>query len=108
MIDYVAIGRRVKKYRTQAKMTQSDLAEHLSVSVGYVSQIERGNTEVSLKRLADIANITNTKLAYLVAEPAINPNSPKGNLEELTEFWSEKQINVLLNIINNLNEYFES
>ena len=40
MVDYVAIGRRVKKYRLQAKLTQSDLAEKLDVSVGFVSQID--------------------------------------------------------------------
>lgn len=43
MINYVAIGRRVKKYRNQANMTQSELAEKLNISVSYVSQIERGN-----------------------------------------------------------------
>ena len=57
MVDYVAIGRRVKKFRNQANLTQADVAEKLGISVSYVSQIECGRTDVSLKRLDDIANI---------------------------------------------------
>ena len=108
MIDYVAIGRRVKKYRTQAKMTQSDLAEHLSVSVGYVSQIERGNAEVSLKRLADIANIININLEYLVADPSINPNLSDNNIQEITKYWTAEQTTTLIKIIKELDKCFRS
>ncbi|MBQ9314010.1 MAG: helix-turn-helix transcriptional regulator, partial [Clostridia bacterium] len=45
MINYVAIGRRVKKFRLQANITQSTLAEKLGVSISYISQIECGTTE---------------------------------------------------------------
>lgn len=72
MINYVAIGRRVKKYITKANITQAQLAELLNVSVSYVSQIECGITEVSLKRLEEIANIINAKSEHLVAEPIEN------------------------------------
>ena len=41
-VDYGAIGQRIKQVRRSRDMTQERLAEALSVSVGYISQIERG------------------------------------------------------------------
>lgn len=35
MIDYVAIGRKIKMYRKRCYKTQSDLAEELNVSSKY-------------------------------------------------------------------------
>ncbi len=108
MVDYVAIGRRVKKYRLQAKLTQSDLAEKLDVSVGFVSQIERGSTEVSLKRLESIANIMNTKLEYLISDSVPETNIEGKSIQELTKNWNKEQTNILINIITNLDGYFRS
>lgn len=36
-------------------MTQEELAEALTVTVGYVSQMERGVTKISLDRLSEVA-----------------------------------------------------
>lgn len=54
-IDYSIIGQRIKEKRHNLKKTQEDLAEFLSVSVGYVSQIERGVTKVNLDTLSKIS-----------------------------------------------------
>lgn len=106
MINYVAIGRRVKKYRTKAHITQAQLAELLNVSVSYVSQIECGITEVSLKRLEEIANIINTKLEHLVAEPIENTDISRLEIEEIMRHWSTEQIITLIKIIRDLDQYF--
>ena len=55
MIDFGALGRNIKNTRKAAGKTQDHLAELLGVSVGYVSQIERGATKVSLSMLFRIA-----------------------------------------------------
>ena len=41
-IDYKIIGKRIKERRKICQITQETLAEKLGVSVGYISQIERG------------------------------------------------------------------
>ncbi|HIU48528.1 MAG TPA: helix-turn-helix transcriptional regulator [Candidatus Avimonoglobus intestinipullorum] len=41
-IDYSLIGARIQARRKQMHLTQEQLAEALSVSVGYISQVERG------------------------------------------------------------------
>lgn len=65
-VDYSAIGERVKACRRERGMTQEQLSEALSVSVGYVSQIERGVTKVSLETLCAIAGALDCDLAVLV------------------------------------------
>ena len=52
-VDYGAIGQRIKQVRRSRDMTQERLAEALSVSVGYISQIERGVTKINLDTLAE-------------------------------------------------------
>ena len=55
-VDYAVIGRRIKLKRKRLGKTQDDVAEALSVSVGYISQIERRATKISLDTLSEIAN----------------------------------------------------
>ena len=59
-IDYKLIGERIKKIRKACGLTQEILAEKLNVSIGYISQVERGITKISLDLLAAISSI----LAY--------------------------------------------
>lgn len=108
MINYVAIGRRVKLYRTKANITQAQLAEKLDISVSYISQIERGNTEVSLKRLEEIANIINVKIEVLVAE--VEPDSTVSVFEigEMIKHWTPQQTETLLKIIQSLDKCFHA
>ena len=39
-IDYVAIGKRIQKFRRKLKMSQERLAEQINVSVPHMSNIE--------------------------------------------------------------------
>ncbi len=52
-------------------MTQENLAEKLDVSVGYVSQIERGVTKISLDTLAEISNVLKCDIAKLITGTVI-------------------------------------
>lgn len=56
-VDYKEIGGRIKARRKQLGSTQERLAERLGVSVGYVSQVERGVTKISLDTLSEISVI---------------------------------------------------
>ena len=65
-VDYPAIGRRIKARRKAQRKTQENLAEALQVSVGYISQLERGVTKVNLDTLAEIAVELGCDLSELV------------------------------------------
>lgn len=56
-LDYKLIGSRLKKARLDKKLTQENLAEILDVSVAFLSRVERGSLDISLKRLSQICEI---------------------------------------------------
>ncbi len=56
-LNYGIIGVRLKQARLDKKITQEKLAELIDVSVTYISRIERGSTNISLKRLSEICDI---------------------------------------------------
>lgn len=73
-IDYKLIGERIKQVRKSKNMTQESLAEKLNVSIGYVSQVERGITKISLDLLGAISTILDCDVAILISESAIHSN----------------------------------
>ena len=56
-VDYVSIGKRIQLKRKSNGITQERMAESISVTVGYISQIERGITKVNLDTLSKVAEI---------------------------------------------------
>ncbi|MBQ7761559.1 MAG: helix-turn-helix transcriptional regulator [Clostridia bacterium] len=71
-IDYRLIGERIKAERKKRGLTQENLAEKLDVSIGYVSQVERGITKISLDLLAEISAILKCDIASLIVGSAVN------------------------------------
>ena len=71
-IDYKLIGERIQKIRKSQGMTQETLAERLDVSIGYVSQVERVITKISLDLLGAISGILDCDVAFFVSESALN------------------------------------
>lgn len=65
-IDYKILGKRIKAQRMAKGTTQEHFAEHLDVSVGYISQMERGITKISLDRLASISDYLDCEMSYLL------------------------------------------
>lgn len=81
MVDFTDIGRRIKDHRKAKGLKQSDIAEMLNVSVSYISQIERGVEEVSLKRLDEIAIVVGATLDSLVSD--VNADSENYLVSEI-------------------------
>ena len=67
-------------------MTQENLAEKLDVSVGYVSQIERGVTKISLDTLAEISNVLKCDIAKLITGTVIGGENYMS--AELNEYYA--------------------
>ena len=49
------LGTNIREYRKKQKLTMKELAERTGLSIGYISQVERGETEPSLSSLRKIA-----------------------------------------------------
>lgn len=74
-VDYKLIGGRIKTKRKAAGKTQEQLAEKLSVTVGYVSQLERGVTKINLDTLSEICSALNCDMSFFITGTATGENS---------------------------------
>lgn len=101
MLNYKAIGRRIKYYRKKTRLRQADLAERLGVSISYISQLECGVAEVSLKRLDEIAVIISCKIQNLVADiDDAEQDYLASEISERINGWSTHERALLINIID--------
>ena len=55
-LDYKAIGKRIKIARIKQNLTQETVADRIGVTPQHISNVETGNTSVSLPTLIAIAN----------------------------------------------------
>lgn len=105
-IDYKLIGDRIRTERKRKDITQESLAEKLDVTIGYVSQVERGITKISLDLLGKISSILECDIATLVTGSV--PNDERYITDEIhneAKRLSPKKKKMLLEIIKLFNDY---
>ncbi len=64
-----ALGQRMRNLRRRMSMTLQQFADKSGVSVGYLSQLERGNATPTLGTLSQIAAALNVTADYFIATP---------------------------------------
>ena len=67
-VDYGALGRRLRQARTQAHMSQKEVAEHLGVTASALSQYESGKRKIGALALERLARLYGRPLSSLFAE----------------------------------------
>lgn len=65
-IDYKVIGERIKEARRQKGWSQERLSEEIDVTTVYISRVERGFSQINLKRLAQISKALDASMEYLI------------------------------------------
>lgn len=105
-INYNLIGTRIKFKRKSANYTQKQLAQYLDVSIGYISQIERGITKINLDTLAKIANFLQCDIAELITMS--NSTNYDNSLIEFYEIYKKLSLNEQNLIIKLVNTYLEN
>ena len=81
MVDYAVMGQRLRRRRSQAGLTQEQVAKELRVTPAYISRIERGTTRLSLKMLGRICNVIGAEPGYVIS------GSVPGEPAYLKEEW---------------------
>lgn len=66
--DRAEVGRRIKQLRQAQTLTVQDLAKRSGVSAGYVSEVERGLSAVSVDKLMKIADGLGVSMDTLIGE----------------------------------------
>ena len=105
-VDYKMIGERIQRARKSRNMTQDVLAERLDVSVGYVSQVERGITKISLDLLGAISSALDYDIAYFVSESAINHSEyMESEISSELKKMDGRKKKLIIDIIKKVNEH---
>ena len=103
-MDYVDLGHRIRKQRTQRGWTQEALAERINVSTSFVGHVERGTRKASLETLVAMANVLDVSLDYLLSgsmnSSVIGPMPRSLNSQQRTALKE-----ILTTIQDNLSEW---
>ena len=94
-LDYKIIGNRIKTRRRLKNVTQEKMAEDLELSVGFVSQLERGVSKVSLDTLSCIASYLDCPISAILENTDYNnSNYCQTELNSMYESlsWSEQKL----------------
>lgn len=97
--DYKAIGRRVRMRRNEKHLSQAELALKVSMTNPHISNIERGETKVSLPTLIEIARALDTTLDELVCD-----NLPEakdillGELSDTLSSCSNQELGIITDV----------
>ena len=85
-MDYISLGKNIRKYRIQAGYTKSHLAELCDCTDGHIGQIENARSIPSLSITLSIANALNVSVDQLVSEDLTNKeNFLNTRIYELTK-----------------------
>lgn len=99
-LDFKAIGKRIKIARINQNMTQETVADKIGVTPQHVSNIETGNSSVSLTTLVAIANLLKVSSdellcdTILIAKPVFEKEA-----KELFSDCNEYEIRILVDVM---------
>ena len=94
-IDYNQLGKRIKRYRQKAHLTQEQLADKIDVATFTIAHAESGTSKPSLPLLLKVANALNVTLDQLVCDslPVIDTYIEKDIADLIADCsTTEKQI----------------
>lgn len=100
VVDYHAIGRRVKAARLKCGITQEVLAERTGLSLPHISNIETGNTKLSLPAIIRVANALSVSVDALLCD---NVKQAKvifeAELQQLLSDCTTEELQVLVEVL---------
>ena len=103
VLDYCAIGKRIKAARIKAELTQERLAEHAHLSTSYIGKIETGTTKLSLQTLVNIADVLHTSADALLSDHVSYPDVyMKKNFEDLLKDMTAEELRIAENTLSAL------
>ena len=93
-MDYIGLGRRIRKLRQQQHWTQEELADHVGISISFLGHIERGSRKASMETLVSIANAFSVSVDYLLADSLALSGTPV-----IPQSLDERQRHVLKEVV---------
>lgn len=95
-INYDDIGKRIKKHRLAAGLTQEKVADAVGLDTTTVNRIENAKTKVSLPSLVEIANLLHVSADELLCGSiSASAHIYQGELAEQMKNCDEKELRIL-------------
>lgn len=102
----VSVGQKIRALRLARGMSLKDVAKKSNLSMGYLSQAERGLSSPSLRVLASLSEVFSVSIASFFPEPTTlsNPDAPviRKNQRPAHIFWGSGITKEVLTPSNNL------
>ena len=96
VVDYIAMGKRIRKYREQLGLTQGELASRVGLSNTTLSHIECGKGRPELNNLVLIANEIGATFDSLLCESlTVSEKQFKCELAETLNSCSPEELKFL-------------
>ena len=100
MLDYNAIGARIRACRKKAGLSQETLGKMLGISTTHMSHIETGSTKLSLPVLAQLSKALNVSCDELLFDSrSASDKAARADLAEILSECSEPQLECLCRLI---------
>ncbi len=82
----IAVGREVRRWRTERALTLAAVAERSGLNIGYLSQIENDKATPSLDALAALADALEVPAAWLLLSETAPPRVVRAAERPVSEF----------------------
>lgn len=69
------IGELIKQKRIEHRMTLKDVSQKTDLSIGYLSQLERGLTSIAMDTLKKVAAALDVEMDYFMEQPPCRPKA---------------------------------
>ena len=91
MINFKAVGQRIRESRYRCRLTQEKLAEALDISVEYMSRIENGNCRASYALIEKMSSLFQIDESELLFGQKDGQKSDRELLERLAKLSAEQK-----------------
>ena len=99
-LDFKSIGKRIKIARIRTNMTQESVADKIGVTPQHVSNIETGNSSVSLTTLVAIANLLNVSVDELLCDTVLKSKAVFiKEADDIFKDCNEYEVRVLVDVL---------
>ncbi len=93
-MDYEAMGKCIRGYRKQNRLTQAELAQKVGISTSFMGHIERGSRIASLETLIKLSETLGVTLDALVTGGDATPYNANGAPQRM------RMLNDLLRVLS--------
>ena len=98
-----SLGLRIKELRKKKKLTQDELSEKAGITGKYMGMIERGEVNVSVKILENLAEVLGVQVAdFFEFENQVSPEEQRERLLEMVKNASDSELKLLFKVANTL------